>query len=132
MKRKVFLTILLACLVVSFWGCAPATKTNESFKYDDLVVVDTSTIGLHVGFGGTSAGVYVFFFEEHQSRIAFNNQVSIKFDGSLERPVVEGTLSLKNSNILYEGKIFGVVITFKDREQMKEYWPGYRTNSSKQ
>lgn len=121
MKAKVFLTILLACLVISLLGCTPTSTgpSMEPFKYDDLVMVDTSITQV----GTSTMGAYVLFFERHQSRIANHDQVSVKFDGSLEKPIVEGALCIRGIEYSSDkGKIFGVAITFKNREQMKEYW----------
>lgn len=114
----VIVLVGLGCL--SFSGCS--LEKEEIVRCDDLIMVNLSTIGVQAGFGGASMGVYVLFFENHPTGIAYLNQVTIKFDTSLCKPTVEAILKLRSDYIPDEGKLFNVVITFKDKEQMLEYW----------
>jgi hypothetical protein len=123
--RKVLFSKILSVLLVglgclSFLGCG--MEKEEPVSYEDLVMVNLSTISVPKGFGGSSMGVYVLFFEDHPTRVAYLDQVAVKFDAILNEPTVEAMLRLKSHYKQNVGKLFNVVITFKNKEQMLEYW----------
>lgn len=118
-KRGALLIVLVFLVGYLHISC----KNDESIRYDDFLVrIDSSVISVQEGLGGGSKGVYVLFFENRPTRIAYTDQVSVKFDESLSKPIVEAMLRTSDDHIPNEGKLFNVVITFKNREQMNQYW----------
>lgn len=117
MIKKVLFTVLVIVLLAGIVGCGPAQSQPEyTFERNDLIMVNiTTTVA---GFGST--GVYVFFFENYPTTKAVSTQVRIKFDTRVEKPVVRAK-EITNRTMLGE-VIKGVTVTFKDKEQMKEYW----------
>ncbi|HXK32258.1 MAG: hypothetical protein A2Z68_02065 [Candidatus Nealsonbacteria bacterium RBG_13_38_11] len=90
---------------------------EKELTRDDLIMVNISTI--RDGFG--SHGVWVFFFEKCHAVQVFAGGIKIKLDSSItDKPIVE----IGNLFSTVEQGLMGreITVTFKDREQMKEYW----------
>ena len=112
MLKRILLLVLLGTLLVGVLGCE-SSPPEFALERDDLIMINLSTT--QSGFGST--GVYVFFFENYPTKQAYNHDVEIRFDESLERPVVRA-----KEMHGWSSHIYGVEVFFRDREQMLEYW----------
>lgn len=96
--RKVLIIALLSVLVIGIVAChAPQSILIER---DDLIMVNKTS-----GWDG-----YAFFFENHPTLTAYTYKVQIRFDASVEKPIVRFAKS-------GETRVY-----FRDRDQMTQYW----------
>jgi len=124
MKKRLF-TVLMIVLLIGVVGCDPVEPQVQSeqseyvLERDDLIMVNFSIVES----GIIISGIYVFFFEGHSTMLAFPEDIQIKFDSSLNKPIVRAK-SFKVLKGTFNDRMTmkGVEAFFKDKEQMQEYW----------
>lgn len=135
MKRRNFILLVLAVIFVFVSHNELYSEEQEDYGFvrGDLIMVNKSTLK----FGRGSAGVYVFFFEDDITRLAWVYDVKITFDPGIGDPVVKAKYSYQQiieqiiiPKIGWRRKVRhnkinilnGIEIIFRDRQQMREYW----------
>ena len=117
------LIVLIVAIVVGIFALWNTSKVHplRLVYYDNLTRIDRSTAEIPNRFLPSSEGVYVIFFRNQTLQVPTNN-VSVVFDSSLDKPKVKGVFCNMHGSLSQE-HLRRVIIAFRDKEQMKEYWP---------
>jgi len=120
MRNKFLLIAIMAIAFIGIFGCldpeqtATLTQTPQptpeyQFKRNDLITI------IPYGEGNQ---YYAFFFKKGKTKSAYVLNIQVRFDGNADEPIVKSKWASDTDNFFSE-----VEITFRDKDQMREYWP---------
>ncbi len=116
MFRKLLLGIILIVSLIGIMGCAPKPELESAplpaFINRDLIVIEPE-INIRA-----YQSCYIFFLENHSAMHAYAREITIRFDSSLDKPIIRAEgLGTQDTGLMRN-----VEVTFRDKKQMAEYW----------